>query len=72
MKSRNTSEITINPSGYLSEYEESVEPQLPGETWWNSQIKCLTTFLKNRDFYIKIVDEHEDDIDDNIVEIIKK
>lgn len=58
------------PSGYLSEYEASVKPQLPGETRWNSQMECLRTFLKNRDFYMKIVDDHEDDIDGNIVKII--
>ena len=55
---------------WLKEFENSIKPQLPGETRWNSQLVCLETFLKNREFFLKIVDDHEDDIDIKIVRII--
>lgn len=58
------------PGAYLKEYPDSVKPQIPGETRWNSQIICLETFLRNREFYLKIVDDHESDIDKNITKKI--
>lgn len=58
------------PAALLKSYQGSVKPQIPCETRWNSQKNCLETFLTNREFYLKIVDLHEQDIDNNIVNII--
>lgn len=55
---------------WLKNCEGSCKPQLPGETRWNSQQKCLETFIRNRQFYLQIVDEHEKEIDDKIARII--
>lgn len=52
------------PSGWLPEFETSVKHQLPG----GSQIKCLALFLK-REFHMRIVNEHEDDIAQIIINI---
>lgn len=55
------------PSAFLKEFEGSVKPQLPCVTRWNSQKVCLETFIKNREFYLKIADEHEEDVEKNIL-----
>lgn len=54
------------PGSLLKEYADSVKPQIPGETRWNSQIACLKTFITNRPFYLQIVDNNEDEIDNDI------
>jgi len=48
----------------------SCKPQLPGETRWNSQLKCLETFIHNRKFYLQIVDKHEKEIDAKTARLI--
>jgi len=55
---------------WLKNCEGSCKPQLPGETRWNSQLKCLETFIRNRKFYLQIVDEHEKEIDAKTVRLI--
>lgn len=58
------------PAGWLQEYPESVKPQLQCDTRWNSQLACIDTFLKNRPFFQKIVEEHEDSIERDIANLI--
>jgi len=55
---------------WLKNCEGSCKPQLPGETRWNSQLKCLETFIRNRKFYLQIVDEHEKEIDAKTARLI--
>jgi len=55
---------------WLKNCEGSCKPQLPGETRWNSQLKCLETFIRNRKFYLQIVDEHEKEIEAKIARLI--
>jgi len=58
------------PSGWLQELEGSVKPQLPGDTRWNSQMDCMSSFLRNRQSYQVIVKDHEDEINAHVAEII--
>ncbi|CAL1672875.1 unnamed protein product [Lasius platythorax] len=55
---------------WLRNCKRSCKPQLPGDTRWNSHVKCLDTFIRNRQFYLQIADEHEKEIDDKIARII--
>jgi len=55
---------------WLKNCEGSCKPQLPGETRWNSQLKCLETFIHNRKFYLQIVDKHEKEIDAKTARLI--
>lgn len=57
------------PKGYLNNFKEALEPQLPGDTRWNSQLTCVQVFLKNREFYCKICTEHSDEVEDRITTI---
>lgn len=54
------------PSAWLCECDGSLKPQLPGDTRWNSQQTCIETFLRNREFMIRITQEHSDSIDSSI------
>ncbi len=54
------------PNAWLCDIPGSIKPQLPCETRWKSQMNCLDTFLHNRTLYLQIVQEHEDDMDQNI------
>lgn len=49
---------------WLKNYEESCKPD---ETRWNSQLKYLETYIRNRQFFLQIIDEYEKKIDDKIV-----
>ena len=51
------------PGALLSEIPGSVKPQLPAETRWNSQLKCIETFIRNRPFMMLIVAQNEELID---------
>ncbi|GBL79180.1 hypothetical protein AVEN_92419-1 [Araneus ventricosus] len=42
------------PAGWLKELPDSIKPQLPNETRWNSQTQCISTFIKNRLAYLNI------------------
>lgn len=55
--------------GFLNHYG-GVIPQLPSETRWNSHINCLETYVRNKDMFLKIIDEHEEEVDSNIRNII--
>lgn len=55
--------------GFLNSYG-GVIPQLPSETRWNSHIKCLETYVRNKDVFLKIIDEHEEEVESNIQKII--
>ena len=57
------------PSALLNDCEGSTRPQLPGDTRWKSQLTALDSYIKNRSFMMKIIQEHPDDID---VKIQKK
>ena len=54
----------------LSEMSGSVKPQLPNDTRWNSQLKCIETFIRNRPFMMIIVAQNEDLIDTRIRNLI--
>lgn len=55
------------PAACLKECSEYVSPQLPGSTRWNSQLTCLETFAKNHNSYIKVSNDHLQEMDQNIV-----
>jgi hypothetical protein len=59
-------------SALLGEYSSrgAVKPQLIGATRWNSQLKCMETFIKNRPFLLMIIAQHEDLIEQRICNII--
>ena len=58
------------PGALLSEMSGSVKPQLPNDTRWNSQLKCIETFIRNRPFMMIIVAQNEDLIDTRIRNLI--
>lgn len=58
------------PVAWLKELPDTVKPQLPNETRWNSQINCISTFLKNRPAYLQICENHEGDIDVRIQRLV--
>jgi len=51
------------PSAWLKEVSDTVKPQLPGETRWNSQLTCIDTFIRNHAGYTHIANTHEEEID---------
>lgn len=56
---------------WLKEYSKAVKPHISCNTWRNSQVDCLESFVKNRPYYVQILEEHEDDIyDTGIVQVI--
>ena len=57
------------PSALLKDMSNTVKPQLPGDTRWNSQLTCIDTFIRNRPAYLTIVHEHEDDTDSRIAQL---
>lgn len=42
------------PGTLLSEIPTSVKPQLPGDTRWNSQLRCIDTYIRNKPFMLMI------------------
>lgn len=58
------------PGALLNDISGSIKPQLPGETRWGSQYKCLDTYIKNRPFLLLIIAQNEDLIDDRIKTLI--
>lgn len=58
------------PGALLAEIPESVKPQLPAETRWNSQLTCIDTFIRNRPYLLMICAKNEDIIDSRIRNLI--
>ena len=58
------------PGALLRNCEGSVKPQLPGDTRWKSQGKSLDTYLTNRRFFIQIIQDHGEEIDQSIAQKI--
>ena len=58
------------PGSLLSEISDSVKPQLPAETRWNSQLTCIDTYIKNRSYMLMIIAKNEELIDPRIRSII--
>lgn len=58
------------PLSWLSECIGSVKPQLPCDTRWKSQLVCIDSFIHNRPHFMKIVQDHEGEIDNSIVKKI--
>lgn len=58
------------PSALLKDVPNSVKPQLPGDTRWNSQVTCIESFLRNRQAYQKITEENEQHVDRDIANLI--
>lgn len=58
------------PAEWLKEFPESLKPQLPGDTRWNSQLTCINNFIKKTPLYQKIVEDHEQEIDTSIAHTI--
>ncbi|GFY68529.1 hypothetical protein TNIN_59381 [Trichonephila inaurata madagascariensis] len=46
---------------------ECVSPQLPGYSRWGNQLTCFETFIRNHTSYVKITNEHYEEMDRNIV-----
>jgi len=59
------------PSGWLKEVSDTVKPQIPGDTRWNSQLTCADTFIRNHAGYSHVVNSHEEDLDKDIVKLIR-
>lgn len=57
-------------SALLGEQQGSLKPQLIGATRWNSQLRCMETFLKNRPFYSMISAQYDDVVEQRIRNII--
>ena len=55
------------PCAWLQDFSGSLKPQLPGDTRWKSQMTAIDIFIKNRVHYVQIVQDHEHDMDRNIV-----
>ena len=51
---------------WVKECGGHILPQLPGNTWWNSELTCLETEW-NYTTYLKIAKEHYEKMDENIV-----
>ena len=58
------------PGALLVEIPESVKPQLPAETRWNSQLTCIDTYIRNRPYLLMICAKNEDVIDSRIRNLI--
>ena len=58
------------PAAWLKQQPNTVKPQLPNDTRWNSQLTCIDTFLKNRSAYLKICEENEEAIDARISQLV--
>ena len=58
------------PGALLKNCEGSVKPQLPGDTRWKSQEIALVTYLTNRRFFIQLIQDHGEDIDQSIAKKI--
>ena len=52
-------------SGCLKECSEFVSAQSPGSTRWTSQLTSSETFKRNHDLYIKVTNDHLQDMDLN-------
>lgn len=57
------------PHGWLKEHGGNM-PQIPNTTRWNSQNKCVETFLSNFHLYLRISAEHSSEFDTRIKRII--
>ena len=58
------------PSAWLKGQLGSTRPQLPSETHWKGQLICLDSYLTNRTYYIKFIQDHPDEGDHTIVQKI--
>ena len=54
------------PSSLLNDCSGSIRPQLPGDTRWKSQLNSIDSYIRNRIYMIKIIQENPNDIDDKI------
>ncbi|KAK2152368.1 hypothetical protein LSH36_330g03026 [Paralvinella palmiformis] len=59
------------PCAWPTECLDSRKSQLLGETRWKSQLTCLDSCNTNRPSHMKIVQDHEDEIDQNIAKKIQ-
>ena len=58
------------PSAWLKGQLGSTPSQLPSETCWKGQLICLDSYLTNRTYYIKFIQDHPDEVDRTIVQKI--
>ena len=58
------------PSAWLKGQLGSTHPQLPSGTRWKGQLICLDSYLTNRTYYIKFIQDHPDEVDRTIVQNI--
>ena len=58
------------PSAWLKGQPGSMCPQLPSETRRKGQLICLDSYLTNRTYYIKFIQDHPDEGDRTIVQKI--
>ena len=57
-------------SAWLKGQLGPTRPQLPSETRWKGQLICLDSYLTNRTYYIKFIQDHPDEVDRTIVQKI--
>ena len=58
------------PSAWLMGQLGSTHPQLPNETHWKGQLICMDSYLTDRTYYIKFIQDHPDEGDRAIVQKI--
>ena len=58
------------PSAWLKGQLVSICPQLPSETRWKGQLICLDSYLTNRTYYIRFIQDRPDEVDCSIVQKI--
>jgi hypothetical protein len=55
------------PLSWLSDCPGSMKPQLPCDTRWKSQLMCIDSFIHNRPHFMKIVQDHEGELESAII-----
>jgi len=55
------------PSSWLKQQLGAKRPQLPNETRWKGQLMCLDTYLSNRTYYIRFIEEYSTEMEPALV-----
>ena len=55
----------------LAEKVDVVKPQLQGQTRWNSQLACISTFIRNRSQMLIVLAENEGSVEPRIRNIVR-
>ena len=63
-------QVLQEPSCAIRGQLGSTHPQLPSEPRWKGQLICLDSYLTNRTYYIKFLQDHPDEVDHTILQEI--